>query len=67
MSQKARTYKEWRAEGFQVQKGQKATGRNAKGEATFRSNQVDYIPDEDPDEEDYQHFMDIYGYDRDWT
>lgn len=62
----AKTYDEWQAEGFQVRKGQKATGRNKEGKATFLPSQVDYIPDEEFDEDDHQQFMDEYGYDRDW-
>jgi hypothetical protein len=63
VSQKARTYDEWKAEGFQVQKGEKATGRNAQGKATFLPSQVDYIPgDEDYDGDDQ--FWAEYGDER---
>lgn len=34
------TYKEWKAKGFHVIKGQKATGRNKEGVATFTDKQV---------------------------
>lgn len=34
------TFDEWKAKGYHVIKGQKATGRNSKGVATFMSSQV---------------------------
>lgn len=42
---KARTYDEWRDLGYQVQKGEKATGRNKLGVPTFTREQVDDAPD----------------------
>lgn len=38
---KACTYDEWRELGYFVMKGEKATGRNAKGVATFTRDQVE--------------------------
>lgn len=49
---KAKTYDEWRELGYQVQEGEKATGRNAAGKATFTRNQVEereIYPDLDDD------------------
>ena len=37
---KTHTYKEWKSLGFQVTRGEKSTGRNANGEATFKETQV---------------------------
>lgn len=36
-----KTFKEWKAEGYHVMKGQKSTGRNTQGEATFSQKQVE--------------------------
>lgn len=36
----ARTFKEWKAQGYYVCKGQKATGHNADGVPTFTKAQV---------------------------
>ena len=38
---KAKTYDEWRDLGYQVQKGEKATGQNKDGKATFTRSQVE--------------------------
>lgn len=35
-----KTYAEWKASGFQVNRGEKASGRNIDGAATFSRNQV---------------------------
>lgn len=50
----AKTFDEWKSAGFVVNKGQKATGRNAAGKATFTSDQVKqaYFGDEDGDPDD---------------
>lgn len=37
---KAKTYEEWKDLGYQVQKGEKSTGRNKEGKATFTRSQV---------------------------
>lgn len=45
---KAKTYEDWRLIGYQVIKGEKATGRDPKtGKATFTRNQVEDIVDRD--------------------
>lgn len=41
---KAQTYNDWRLLGYQVREGEEASGRNAKGEATFTRAQVDDAP-----------------------
>lgn len=58
---KDKTYDEWRQLGYQVRKGEKATGRNKKLEPTFTREQVDerFDPGEDPVDED--RFIDIHG------
>lgn len=70
------TYDEWKAKGFQVQKGQKATGRNTAGKCTFSGDQVqlrksrfNYNPNEedDFDQDDYDLWYDMYGHTRDWV
>jgi hypothetical protein len=38
---KSKTYEEWREIGYQVMKGQKASGRNKDGKATFTREQVE--------------------------
>jgi hypothetical protein len=38
---KAMTFDFWIAAGFRVRRGERATGRNDKGEATFTRDQVD--------------------------
>ena len=38
---KALTYDQWKSAGFFVRKGDTATGRNTKGEATFTREQVE--------------------------
>ena len=38
---KALTYEGWADAGYHVRRGEKATGRNGKGEATFTRAQVD--------------------------
>lgn len=48
-----KTYKEWRAAGKHVIKGQKATGRNEAGEATFTKSQV--AEDYNPRDEGYEY------------
>lgn len=69
-----RTFDEWKAAGYHVIKGQKSTGRNAAGKATFNEKQVELQWKNRPDygegsdyEEDYDIFMAEYGYGRDWT
>lgn len=42
---KALTYDEWKAAGYQVMKGEKSTGRNKKGQATFTREQVQEAED----------------------
>ncbi len=37
---KSLTFDEWKAAGFRVRKGEKATGRNHQGQATFTRDQV---------------------------
>jgi hypothetical protein len=63
---KALTFDEWKAKGYHVIKGQKATGRNAKGKVTFTDKQVqkNYYPE--PDNHDYDEdlfYHDAYGLD----
>lgn len=41
---KARTWNEWKDRGYHVVKGQRATGRNAEGVATFTRDQVAKTP-----------------------
>ena len=38
---KAKTFDEWKAGGFRVRKGEKATGRNKQGVPTVTREQVD--------------------------
>lgn len=40
MDTTSKTFDEWKATGYQVKKGEKATGRNDEGKATFRRTQV---------------------------
>ena len=75
-----KTFDEWKAEGWQVQKGEKATGHNDKGKATFAPSQVkragrrlrqkhlsgDYY-DMDDYQADYDRWYDEYGCTRDWA
>lgn len=50
---KALTYDTWKAAGYQVRKGEKASGRNAKGEPTFTRDQVEDAPERrKPEDED---------------
>jgi len=42
---KALPYDDWKAAGYHVRKGEKATGRNAQGKATFTRDQVDDTPE----------------------
>lgn len=44
---KALTYDEWRDLGYQVLKGEKASGRNASGKCTFTRDQVEEREDFD--------------------
>lgn len=48
----SRTFNEWKAKGFHVKRGQKATGRNAAGVATFTKAQVERNIEYDYEEED---------------
>lgn len=65
------TFDEWKAKGYHVIKGEKATGRNDKGKATFTQKQVchnhSYGDDDGDPEDDYNQWYDTYGYDRDWV
>lgn len=45
------TFKQWKAQGYHVVKGEKATGRNAEGVATFNEEQV--YPNGPYGDEDY--------------
>lgn len=45
----SKTYDEWKEEGYQVRKGEKAIGKDLNGDALFSEDQV-YDPD-DTDEE----------------
>ena len=48
---KAKTYEEWSELGYQVRKGEKATGRNKEGGATFTRDQTDERDNDiDPDD-----------------
>lgn len=38
---KSLTFDEWKALGYQVRRGEKASGRNKQGKATFNRDQVD--------------------------
>ena len=38
---KAKTFDDWKAGGFRVRKGEKATGRDKQGVPTFTREQVD--------------------------
>jgi hypothetical protein len=38
---KAKTYEDWQTIGYQVIKGEKSTGRDKNGKATFTRNQVE--------------------------
>lgn len=38
---KAKTFDEWKAAGFRVRRGEKATGRTKAGQATFTREQVE--------------------------
>lgn len=40
-----KTFDEWKAKGYHVIKGQKASGRNAEGKATFNDRQVEKFVD----------------------
>lgn len=44
---KALTYDDWRALGYQVRKGEKASGRNPQGKTTFTRDQVEERDDFD--------------------
>lgn len=44
---KVLTYDEWRALGYQVRRGEKASGRNAQGKTTFTRDQVEEREDFD--------------------
>lgn len=67
-----KTFKEWKARGYHVIKGQKATGRNDAGEATFTKKQVavnhfyDCGDDGGDYQDDYDQFEAEYGHSRDW-
>jgi hypothetical protein len=66
-----KTYDEWKKEGFHVIKGQKASARNAKGEAVFDTSQVKKYMysssvDEDYDRDIDRDLGDYYFHDRDW-
>lgn len=41
---KSLTYEEWKEIGYQVLKGERATGKNKDGRPTFVRDQVDDIP-----------------------
>lgn len=43
----AHTYDEWKELGYHVIRGEKATGRNSKGVATFTEDQVEENDDDD--------------------
>ena len=67
-----KTYKEWRAAGYQVIHGQKTKRRNTKGEAVFSKKQVKSMnPVQDADYDmymdDYNQWYDGYGHTRDWV
>lgn len=67
---KSLTFKEWKAKGYHVIKGQKASGRNDNGEAVFSEKQVEVTYNEhnsDYDEDDYNQWYDTYGHTRDWA
>ena len=56
---KAKTYDEWRELGYQVQKGEKSTGRNKDGKATFNRSQVEEREEYDDMDDDF--YMDHPG------
>lgn len=45
----SKTFKEWSALGYRIRYGEKATGRNGDGVATFNDAQVDWHDDDDYD------------------
>ena len=51
-----KTYQEWQDLGYHVRRGQKATGRNSGGKATFTIDQVSIYYDDPAD----------YEYEDDW-
>lgn len=60
------TFKEWKAKGYHVRKGQKSTARNADGYAVFYRAQVDWTEQDEGDEDSEQYYWDTYGYDKDY-
>ena len=48
------TFDEWKALGYRVRRGEKASGRNKQGKATFTRDQVD--EDESFDRQNGLHF-----------
>jgi len=51
---KVKTYDEWRTLGYVVSRGEKSTGRNAQGLATFTRDQVEDAEVTDLEEEIYR-------------
>lgn len=54
------TFKEWKAKGYHVVKGEKATGRSSDGVATFNEEQV--YPNGPYGDQDYDADCQIEGY-----
>lgn len=48
------TYDQWKEAGYQVRKGEKSTGRNEFGKATFSFDQVDEDQEYDFDNGEYE-------------
>jgi hypothetical protein len=58
-AEEAHTFKEWKARGYMVKRGEKATGRNQDGAATFTKKQVKwYTPMYNGDYYDLDDFYD---------
>ena len=51
---KVKTFEEWRVLGYVVSRGQRSTGRNAQGLATFTRDQVEDAEVPDQEEEVYR-------------
>lgn len=58
------TYNEWLDKGYQVMFGEKATGRNKQGHATFSRKQVEEVYDEPGEEEWDMEYDQFVNYDR---
>lgn len=67
---KAKTFKEWNDEGYQIKRGERAVGRNVVGEAVFSDAQVQprrkYIRNKNYYTKSYDYNRDGWDYEGSW-